>query len=107
MSQVDHVPDAAVVRPALPSLRRLAAAHALADCVGGRPETLTDLVDRLGELPEGEAIVRAAMNGDREATLAGLGGLVRRTDLPGELSHHLALAFMRQGEGDPGAWRLA
>jgi hypothetical protein len=33
---------------------------------------------------------------------------VRRTDLPGELSHHLALAFMRQAEaGDVAAWKLA
>lgn len=108
VGDLDRVPDAAVVGPALPSLRRLAAAQALAECVGGQAESLTDLVDRLGTLPEGEAVVRAALGGDRETALAGLGGLAQRTDLSGELSHHLALAFTRQAEGgDPGAWRQA
>src|SRR5262249_21170485 len=95
LGDLERVPDSAVVRAALPSLRRLAAAQALADCVGGQAETLVGLVDQLAAIPEGEAVVRAALGGDRKAALAGLGALVRRTDLPGELSHHLALCFMR------------
>jgi hypothetical protein len=99
------VPDADVVRDALPELERRALAHALATAL--RPgdagptmseRLLTDFVDLLRQQPDGDAIVEAATRGETSAVRSALAALANRPDLPARLAHHLALTELRMAE---------
>jgi tetratricopeptide (TPR) repeat protein len=95
------VPDAAVVRDALPELERRALAQAIAVALqegapeAAAPDLLTDLVDLLRLQPDGDATLGAASRGDGAAVRAGLNGLLAQASLPPRLAHHLALLALR------------
>jgi tetratricopeptide (TPR) repeat protein len=105
------LPPAGVVEAALPLLRRLADAAALAGCLGGaaRAEALADLVDLLQELPTGQAVLGKAREGDGPGVRAALAELGGQPGLPGRLHHHLALLAWRgaQGQDEGDLWRQA
>jgi tetratricopeptide (TPR) repeat protein len=96
-------PDGAVVRDALPELERHALAQAIAGAVregqaaAAPARLLTDLVDLIRCQAAGDAILRAALQGDRAAIHSAFDALAR-SDLPPRLAHHLALLAMRSGE---------
>jgi hypothetical protein len=113
------LPSADVIESALPGLQRQADAQELACCLGedeSCPEALTDLVDLLGEVPGGAAVLEAAREGNAAAAWTGLDELGTQPGLPGRLHHHLALAAWRSAlhweRGDdvdraPVLWRMA
>ncbi len=98
------VPDGAVVPDALPELERRALAQALAgalregDTAAVPARLLTDLVDLLRCHTDGDAVLRAALQGDGAAVRDGLDTLLTRSDLAPRLAHHLALLAMRSGQ---------
>jgi hypothetical protein len=92
------VPDAAVVRAALPELERRALAQELAAlpptgeaAPAGR---LAGAVDVLATSPEGAAVLEALTAGDHAAARVRLDALSERPDLPPRLLHHLALLML-------------
>jgi hypothetical protein len=104
--ELASVPDARVVREALPELERRARAQSLAAAVqpddeAGRPAAgvLVDAVEALADLPDGAAVLDALASGDRETARARLDVLSERPDLPPRLAHHLALLMQRAARG--------
>ncbi|HEY7158223.1 MAG TPA: hypothetical protein VH575_30000, partial [Gemmataceae bacterium] len=100
--ELPSVPDARVVREALPELERRARAQSLAAAVQpndevGRPAAgvLVDAVEALADLPDGAAVLDALASGDRETGRARLDALSERPDLAPRLAHHLALLMQR------------
>jgi hypothetical protein len=96
--ELASVPDARVVREALPELERRARAQSLAAAVqpdgeAGRPATgvLVDAVESLADLPDGAAVLDALTSGDLATVRARLEVLSEQPDLPPRLAHHLAL----------------
>lgn len=113
---------AALVRAALPELERRTRAAAVGEAARWHPDQpaiepglLTDVVDRLRNVPEGQALFAAAERGDALAAKQALAVLAGRHDLPPALAHHLALLYLRAAlfldERDPVAadvcWRLS
>jgi hypothetical protein len=93
---------AVCVRAALPELQRLARAQALAAVVQFHPEQpaqqpslLIDALRHLEAQPEGPALLNAVRNGDLITAQQLLASLAGRDDLPGSLTHHLAIFYHR------------
>jgi hypothetical protein len=113
------LPSAEIVESALPVMKRRADEQALARCLGqadSSPGVLADLVDLLGEAPDGATVLQSARQGNAAAVWAGLDELGKLPGLPGRLHHHLALAswrsalhWERRGEADRAAvlWQMA
>jgi hypothetical protein len=99
--ELASVPDAAVVRTALPELERRAHAQALAALVWPEglapppPGLLADAVDLLAGLPDGNALLDALARGDRDGARAKLAALADSPELSARLAHHLALIEQR------------
>ncbi|HEY7314393.1 MAG TPA: hypothetical protein VH643_33905, partial [Gemmataceae bacterium] len=96
------VPEARLVREALPEIERRARAQSLAaialpDGESGRTSAavLVDAVAALTEWPDGAAVLDTLTNGERAAARACLDALCERPDLPPRLAHHLALLMQR------------
>jgi hypothetical protein len=94
--------EARLVRDALPGLEHRARAQALASLLGAlgvnpvpAPGLLVDVVDLLGGLPGGRAVLGAAEQRDHAAAWEGLASLLELPDLPPRLAHHLALLEQR------------
>src|SRR5262249_26037258 len=103
--ELASIPDAAVVRAALPELERLALTRALATAmlpavaVTNVAEQLTDLVDQLRLEPEAASLLEAASRGDVDAVRTSIAGLVGAPALPVPLAHHLAVLEWRAAQG--------
>jgi hypothetical protein len=100
--ELASVPDARVVREALPELERRARAQSLAvvvqpDDKSHRPAAgvLVDAVESLADLPDGAAMLDTLMSGDLAAARARLDALSEQPDLPPRLAHHLALLMQQ------------
>jgi hypothetical protein len=99
------VPEAGVVREALPELERRALAHSLAGLAqeagqrGPIPAgLLVDAVDLLRSFPEGQALLEALAQGNTEQARALLAGLLPKPEVPARLLHHLALLELRTAQ---------
>jgi hypothetical protein len=100
------VPQARVVREALPEMEPRARAQMFAaasqpdgEGIPLSPALLVDAVDALGAVSEGTAILDALANGDRADARARIEALCERPDLPPRLAHHLALLMLRAARG--------
>jgi hypothetical protein len=105
-SDLASIPQASVVRDALPQLERHALAQGLAlalrpaDEIASHPAgVLTDAVQALAESPEGKAVLDALSAGDFDTARIGLETLSERPNLPSRLAHHLALLMQRAAQG--------
>jgi hypothetical protein len=63
------------------------------------PALLADAVDLLASLPQGQAVLDAAGDGDASRAREALGALADSPDLPPRLAHHLALVEQRAARG--------
>jgi tetratricopeptide (TPR) repeat protein len=118
-----HDEMAQLLTAALPELKRLARARALADVVRFdpgqptlRPGLLADAADLLATEVEGRATLAAALRGDMLEARQALAVLAEREDLAPRLAHHLALIYHRaalffedreRGASADACWRLA
>jgi tetratricopeptide (TPR) repeat protein len=89
---------------AVPELERFARAQALAHGwhEGANPpvgaEQLVDAVDLLLTIPAGDKLLTAAAANDKAALRSAADELLNAPDLPGRLTHHLALLELRAAE---------
>lgn len=90
------------VRAALAELQRHARAQALGalarfhpDQPAVAPGQLADMLEILDSSPEGQAVLRAADEGDVDQARSRLAALADGDTLPARLAHHLALCFGR------------
>jgi hypothetical protein len=94
-----------LIRAALPNLKHLARAKALADVAQFAPEVpalpppvLIGALDLIEQEREGRALLDAAQRGDLVDARKLLGNLAERQNLPGKLAHHLALIYLRAAQ---------
>jgi hypothetical protein len=92
------LPEANLVREALPQLERRALARSLGllVCPEGNqgptePGLLVDAIDLLRSFPDGLALLEAMQQGDANRARAVLDNLLRGPGIPPRLQHHLAL----------------
>jgi hypothetical protein len=96
------VPQAHLVREALPEIVRRARAQTLSSALRPDSETvlpvpilLVDAVDALMALPEGMVVLDELARGERADARARIEELCDRPGLPPRLAHHLALLMLR------------
>jgi hypothetical protein len=107
-------PNGDAVLDAIPHLQRLARAQGLS--IAESPVVLTDMVDTLAAMPEGEAVLEALDAGDPALAQGRLEALSERAGIAPRLAHHLAVWMLRTAltreerddyENAERAWRRA